>query len=82
YVDRIANEKWEVKELGMEHNGYVDLLLGEFKHYVTRLVHGDIHKEDPSYSAHMFLKFIQSESTELHCILEILHWEVANNNIF
>ncbi|GAB2285470.1 hypothetical protein Dimus_019919 [Dionaea muscipula] len=45
YVDRIANAKWEVKELGMEHNGYVDLLLGEFKHYKTRLVHGDIHKE-------------------------------------
>lgn len=22
YVDRIANAKWEVKELGMEHNGY------------------------------------------------------------
>ncbi|GAB2263044.1 hypothetical protein Droror1_Dr00004041 [Drosera rotundifolia] len=45
YVDRIANAKWEVKELGMEHNGYVDLLLGEFKHYRTRIVHGDIHKE-------------------------------------
>lgn len=23
YVDRIANAKWEVKELGLEHNGYV-----------------------------------------------------------
>ncbi|OIT36973.1 PREDICTED: syndetin isoform X2 [Nicotiana attenuata] len=45
YVDRIANAKWEVKELGVEHNGYVDLLLGEFKHYKTRLVHGGIQKE-------------------------------------
>ncbi|XP_022732608.1 syndetin-like isoform X2 [Durio zibethinus] len=45
YVDRIANAKWELKELGMEHNGYVDLLLGEFKHYKTRLGHGGIHKE-------------------------------------
>ncbi|XWS52950.1 hypothetical protein CRYUN_Cryun11dG0115700 [Craigia yunnanensis] len=45
YVERIANAKWEVKELGMEHNGYVDLLLGEFKHYKTRLAHGGIHKE-------------------------------------
>ncbi|CBI17116.3 unnamed protein product, partial [Vitis vinifera] len=45
YVDRIANAKWEVKELGLEHNGYVDLLLGEFKHYRTRLAHGGIHKE-------------------------------------
>lgn len=45
YVDRIANAKWEVKELGMEHNGYVDLLLGEFKHYKTRLAHGEIRKE-------------------------------------
>lgn len=45
YIDRIANAKWEVKELGMEHNGYVDLLLGEFKHYKTRIVHGGIHKE-------------------------------------
>ncbi|KAL3530480.1 hypothetical protein ACH5RR_009802, partial [Cinchona calisaya] len=45
YVDRIANAKWEVKELGMEHNGYVDLMLGEFKHYKTRLAHGGIRKE-------------------------------------
>ncbi|KAK9279860.1 hypothetical protein L1049_013542 [Liquidambar formosana] len=45
YVDRIANAKWDVKELGLEHNGYVDLLLGEFKHYKTRLAHGGIHKE-------------------------------------
>ncbi|KAJ4835617.1 hypothetical protein Tsubulata_010861 [Turnera subulata] len=45
YVERIANAKWEVKELGLEHNGYVDLLLGEFKHYKTRIAHGGIHKE-------------------------------------
>ncbi|CAI8616302.1 unnamed protein product [Vicia faba] len=45
YVERVANCKWEVKELGMEHNGYVDLLLGEFKHFKTRLVHGGIRKE-------------------------------------
>ncbi|XP_019093935.1 PREDICTED: syndetin [Camelina sativa] len=45
YVDRIANSKWEVKELGMEHNGYVDLMLGEFKHYKTRLAHGGIPPE-------------------------------------
>ncbi|PKA48053.1 hypothetical protein AXF42_Ash015816 [Apostasia shenzhenica] len=45
YADKIANAKWEVKELGLEHNGYVDLLLGEFKHYKTRLVHGGISKE-------------------------------------
>ncbi|KAK8463967.1 hypothetical protein PHAVU_011G088000 [Phaseolus vulgaris] len=45
YVDRVANCKWELKELGMEHNGYVDLLLGEFKHYKTRLAHGGIRKE-------------------------------------
>ncbi|KAF6147466.1 hypothetical protein GIB67_021292 [Kingdonia uniflora] len=45
YVDRIANAKWELKELGLEHNGYVDLLLGEFKHYKTRLAHGGISKE-------------------------------------
>ncbi|KAK9072639.1 hypothetical protein SSX86_009074 [Deinandra increscens subsp. villosa] len=45
YADRIANAKWEVKELGMEHNGYVDLLLGEFKHYNTRLAQGGIRRE-------------------------------------
>lgn len=45
YTDKIANAKWEVKELGLEHNGYVDLLLGEFKHYKTRLAHGGIAKE-------------------------------------
>ncbi|KAF0928586.1 hypothetical protein E2562_006030 [Oryza meyeriana var. granulata] len=45
YPDKIANAKWEVKELGIEHNGYVDLLLGEFKHYKTRLDHGGISKD-------------------------------------
>lgn len=25
YVDRIANAKWEVKELGLEHNGLVSV---------------------------------------------------------
>lgn len=45
YADKIANAKWEIKELGLDHNGYVDLLLGEFKHYKTRLVHGGISKE-------------------------------------
>ncbi|KAK4753762.1 hypothetical protein SAY87_001866 [Trapa incisa] len=45
YADRIAAAKWEVKELGVEHNGYVDLMLGEFKHYKTRLMHGGIQKE-------------------------------------
>ncbi|CAH8361226.1 unnamed protein product [Eruca vesicaria subsp. sativa] len=45
YVERIANSKWEVKELGVEHNGYVDLMLGEFKHYKTRLAHGGISQE-------------------------------------
>ncbi|XP_042043080.1 syndetin-like [Salvia splendens] len=45
YADRIASAKWEVKELGMEHNGYVDLLLGEFKHYKTRIAHGGIRQE-------------------------------------
>uniref|UniRef100_A0A7C9CXP5 Syndetin C-terminal domain-containing protein n=1 Tax=Opuntia streptacantha TaxID=393608 RepID=A0A7C9CXP5_OPUST len=45
FIDRIANAKWEVKELGLEHNGYVDLLLEDFKHYRTRLAHGDLYKE-------------------------------------
>ncbi|KAL8546965.1 hypothetical protein ACS0TY_006612 [Phlomoides rotata] len=45
YADRIANAKWEVKELGLEHNGYVDLLLREFKHYKTRIAHRGIQKE-------------------------------------
>ncbi|KAI3941275.1 hypothetical protein MKW92_021528 [Papaver armeniacum] len=58
YVDRIANSKWEVKELGLEHNGYVDLLLGEFKHYKTRLAHGGIHKEISFW--HLGLKMLET----------------------
>lgn len=27
YPDKIANAKWEVKELGIEHNGYAYVLL-------------------------------------------------------
>nr|XP_025673774.1 syndetin isoform X5 [Arachis hypogaea] len=59
YVERIANSKWEVKELGLEHNGYVDLLLGEFKHYAARLAHGGIRKEvllllDVAYDIYMY----------------------------
>ncbi|KAK6926688.1 Syndetin, C-terminal [Dillenia turbinata] len=45
YMDKVTTAKWEVKELGLEHNGYVDLLLGEFKHYRTRLAHVGIKKE-------------------------------------
>ncbi|MCO5614289.1 hypothetical protein L7F22_068567 [Adiantum nelumboides] len=45
YVDRIGNVRWELKEIGTQHNGYVDLLLGEFKHYANRLAHADIPKE-------------------------------------
>ncbi|WZZ65876.1 hypothetical protein YC2023_077246 [Brassica napus] len=30
YVDRIANSKWEVKELGVEYNGFVQNLLLEY----------------------------------------------------
>ncbi|CAA6655562.1 unnamed protein product [Spirodela intermedia] len=45
YADRVANTKWDVKDLGIDHNGYVDLLLGEFKHFKTRLEHGSINKE-------------------------------------
>ncbi|XP_078427545.1 coiled-coil protein isoform X2 [Wolffia australiana] len=45
YPDRIANTKWDVKDLGIDHNGYVDLLLGEFKHFKTRLEHGNIKRE-------------------------------------
>lgn len=26
YVDRISNAKWELKELGLEHNGFVSLI--------------------------------------------------------
>ncbi|KAL8130099.1 hypothetical protein V2J09_019254 [Rumex salicifolius] len=45
YVERIANSKWELKELGMEHNRYIDLLLGEFRHYKKQLGQGGIPKE-------------------------------------
>eukprot|EP00250_Pteridium_aquilinum_P017784 c23783_g2_i2 orf=401-3664(+) len=45
YVDRVGNVRWELKELGTEHNGYVDLLLGEFKHYANKLAHADLPKE-------------------------------------
>lgn len=45
YVDRIGNVRWELKEIGTEHNGYVDLLLGEFKHFANKLAHADLSKE-------------------------------------
>ncbi|KAJ7561332.1 hypothetical protein O6H91_03G024200 [Diphasiastrum complanatum] len=45
YVDRVANAKWELKDLGMEHNGYIDLLLGEYKQYTNKLGHAGISKE-------------------------------------
>ncbi|KAJ0778354.1 hypothetical protein HanLR1_Chr02g0070801 [Helianthus annuus] len=62
YADRIANAKWEVKELGMEHNGYVDLLLGEFKHYKTRLAHGGIRQEFLSWR---LITFFSSQTMAL-----------------
>ncbi|KAL2652577.1 hypothetical protein R1flu_020705 [Riccia fluitans] len=45
YIDRIANVKWELKELGMEHNGYVDLLLGEYKVYSNKLAQAGVPRE-------------------------------------
>ncbi|KAL3684404.1 hypothetical protein R1sor_002426 [Riccia sorocarpa] len=45
YIDRVANVKWELKELGMEHNGYVDLLLGEFKVYSNKLTQAGVPRE-------------------------------------
>ncbi|KAJ0083830.1 hypothetical protein Patl1_30545 [Pistacia atlantica] len=33
YVDRISNAKWEVKELGLEHNGSVNLDYPLFLNY-------------------------------------------------
>ncbi|CAM6082152.1 unnamed protein product [Calypogeia fissa] len=45
YIDRIANARWELKELGVEHNGYVDLLLGEFKQYSNKLFQASVHME-------------------------------------
>ncbi|CAN8247175.1 unnamed protein product [Cochlearia groenlandica] len=62
YGDRIANCKWEIKELGVEHNGYVDLMLGEFKHYKTRLAHGGIPQEVQNlllqYGVEMFAEML------------------------
>lgn len=31
YVDRIANAKWEVKDLGLDHNGYVLCIIFSFE---------------------------------------------------
>ncbi|KAH7405246.1 hypothetical protein KP509_15G062300 [Ceratopteris richardii] len=45
YIDRVGNIRWELKEIGTQHSGYVDLLLGEFKHYVNKLAHTDLPKE-------------------------------------
>ncbi|CAM6053746.1 unnamed protein product [Sphagnum tenellum] len=45
YVERIANVRWELKDLGMEHNGYIDVLLGEYKQFSTKLAHGSLDKE-------------------------------------
>ncbi|EFJ30283.1 hypothetical protein SELMODRAFT_440658 [Selaginella moellendorffii] len=45
YFDRISNTRWELKELGMEHNGYVDSLLGEFKQYTVRLSNAGVSRQ-------------------------------------
>ncbi|XP_024374840.1 uncharacterized protein [Physcomitrium patens] len=45
YVERIASVRWELKDLGMEHNGYVDSLLGAYKQFSTRLGYGGLDKE-------------------------------------
>ncbi|KAG0616902.1 hypothetical protein M758_5G150000 [Ceratodon purpureus] len=45
YIERIANVRWELKDLGMEHNGYVDSLLGAYKQYSTKLGYGGLEHE-------------------------------------
>ncbi|MCL7039957.1 hypothetical protein MKW94_000330, partial [Papaver nudicaule] len=44
-VDKIANAKWDVKELGPEHHEYVDLLLSGFENFHAMVAYGGIHKE-------------------------------------
>lgn len=38
YIDKITNAKWEVKELGLEHNGCVLL----FQLYLVNFVFSDV----------------------------------------
>lgn len=45
YIDRIANVKWKLKDLGMENNRYVDSLLGAYKQYSTKLDCGGLEQE-------------------------------------
>lgn len=52
---------WGLSDMSCSMNRYVDLLLGEFKHYKTRLAHGGIHKE--VNIIHLPLKF--TKITEL-----------------
>ncbi|CAM6007041.1 unnamed protein product [Sphagnum balticum] len=46
YIDLIANVRWELNDLGIEHNGYIDQLLLEYKQYSSKLVlQGSLQKE-------------------------------------
>eukprot|EP00897_Mesotaenium_endlicherianum_P008196 jgi/Mesen1/7404/ME000388S06625 len=45
HVEKIGMVRWEPRELGTEHNAYVELLLNEFKLFAHRLAHSGVPRE-------------------------------------
>eukprot|EP00850_Spirogloea_muscicola_P003028 SM000012S25290 [mRNA] locus=s12:103268:112388:- [translate_table: standard] len=45
YAEKIAAVRWEVKEVGMDHNTYVDLLLADFKLFALKLQNSGVSVE-------------------------------------
>eukprot|EP00850_Spirogloea_muscicola_P006310 SM000030S11319 [mRNA] locus=s30:80361:89469:+ [translate_table: standard] len=45
YAEKIAAVRWEVKDLGMDHNTYVDLLLADFKLFALKLQNSGVSVE-------------------------------------
>ena len=60
-------------------NRYVDLLLGEFKHYRTRLAHGGIHKEVMA-GTEFYFAFISVDILISKC--QFLCWNLEMLDLF
>lgn len=45
YADRIANVRWEAREVGVDHNQYVDQLVGEYRMFAHRVAHAGVSRQ-------------------------------------
>ncbi|OEL23349.1 hypothetical protein BAE44_0015634 [Dichanthelium oligosanthes] len=84
YPDKIANAKWEVKELGIEHNGYVYVLINGLQHIVSANVRPKLQTVETFIkSIHELEIPLSSTNSSFLCVHVVLilvkSWHIINS---